>query len=160
MRSINLTAKTDYYPGANCEAGIAEGELVFVGYGITNPELGYDDYKNIDVRGKIVLILNDVPYKGKDAKTAADWTHYNSHTHKYTNAHAHGSKGDLLIDMKAAPSIPLLTDFRYATISNEAANKFGKLNKNVKDLESQISECMCPNFSMNMTAKIQSIQVF
>ncbi len=157
-KKTNLIAKTDYYPGANCEAGIAEGELIFVGYGITNPELGYDDYKNIDVKGKIVLILNDVPYKGKDAKTVADWTHYNSHTHKYTNAHAHGAKGALLIDMKAAPSIPLLPDFRYATISNEAANNIlENCNKNVKDLESQISECMCPNsFSMNMTAKIQS----
>src|SRR5450830_298366 len=35
-------------------------ELVFVGYGITAPELGWDDYKGLDVRGKIrVLRVND-----------------------------------------------------------------------------------------------------
>ena len=37
------------------------GAVVFAGYGITAPELNYDDYKGIDARGKIVLIFNHEP---------------------------------------------------------------------------------------------------
>ena len=48
-------------------------EIVFAGYGITADEYGYDDYKNIDVKGKIVMLLAGEPvsddsnfFKGKD----------------------------------------------------------------------------------------------
>jgi hypothetical protein len=39
----------------------ASGGLVYVGYGITAPELNYDDYANVDVRGKIVLLMEHEP---------------------------------------------------------------------------------------------------
>ncbi len=38
-----------------------DGEVVFAGYGITAPELNYDDYANVDVKGKIVLIFEHEP---------------------------------------------------------------------------------------------------
>ncbi|MDW8050936.1 MAG: M20/M25/M40 family metallo-hydrolase [Armatimonadota bacterium] len=38
-----------------------EGELVFVGYGISLPEAGYDDYANVDVSGKIAVMLRGMP---------------------------------------------------------------------------------------------------
>ncbi len=41
-----------------------DGPVVFAGYGITEKEIGYDDFKNLDVKGKIVLILSEAP--GKD----------------------------------------------------------------------------------------------
>lgn len=41
-----------------------EGPVVFAGYGITEKEAGYDDFKGMDVKGKIVLILSEAP--GKD----------------------------------------------------------------------------------------------
>jgi hypothetical protein len=41
--------------------GSARSEPVFAGYGISAPELGYDDYAGIDVRGRIVLVLDDRP---------------------------------------------------------------------------------------------------
>ncbi|MGQ9656928.1 MAG: M20/M25/M40 family metallo-hydrolase [Fimbriimonadales bacterium] len=50
IRPLNLTANTT-----------AEGELVFVGYGISLPNAGYDDYANIDVTGKIAVILRGAP---------------------------------------------------------------------------------------------------
>ncbi len=40
---------------------IVSTELVFAGFGIHAPEIGWDDYKNIDVTGKIVVVLSDVP---------------------------------------------------------------------------------------------------
>ncbi len=41
--------------------GTAEGELVFVGYGIAAPEAGYDDYQGVEVRDKVVLMLRFSP---------------------------------------------------------------------------------------------------
>jgi len=40
----------DYFPGSNSAPGSVSGEVVYVGFGISAPELGYDDYRNIDVR--------------------------------------------------------------------------------------------------------------
>jgi hypothetical protein len=157
-KKIQLTAKTDYYPGANSASGIAESELVFVGYGITNNEAGYDDYAKIDVKNKIVLILNGVPYKGKDAQLRADWTFFNSHAYKYSNALQHGAIGALLIDMMAAPSTPLLENFRYASISNDVANDIlAYQQSSIKEIENKISDCMCPHsFPLDMTVVIRS----
>jgi len=42
------------------EINVAESELVFVGYGVVAPEYGWDDFKDVDVRGKtIVMLVND-----------------------------------------------------------------------------------------------------
>lgn len=43
------------------EDGEVEAELVWAGHGITAPELGYDDYAGLDVRGKLVVVAEDVP---------------------------------------------------------------------------------------------------
>ena len=42
-------------------SGDVEAEIVFVGYGLSHPERGYDDYADVDVRGKIVLALKPAP---------------------------------------------------------------------------------------------------
>ncbi len=42
---------------------IPSGSPVFVGFGISEPEAGWDDYEGLDVRGKIVLCLSDSPYR-------------------------------------------------------------------------------------------------
>jgi hypothetical protein len=44
--------------------GSIEAPVVFAGYGITEKEIGWDDFKNLDVKGKIVLIISEAP--GKD----------------------------------------------------------------------------------------------
>ncbi|MCP2521129.1 hypothetical protein NLD30_11890, partial [SCandidatus Aminicenantes bacterium Aminicenantia_JdfR_composite] len=46
----------DFIPGSTSDSGEVTAEVVYVGYGITAPELNYDDYKNVDVKGKIVLM--------------------------------------------------------------------------------------------------------
>lgn len=43
------------------------GQVVFVGYGISEKKLNYDEYKNLDVRGKIVLMLTETPGKNDPA---------------------------------------------------------------------------------------------
>lgn len=56
-----LRLEHDYYPLGFSSNGITKGDVVFAGYGITAPELDYDDYSGIDVRGKVVLLLRYAP---------------------------------------------------------------------------------------------------
>lgn len=53
-----------YQPLAAGAEGDVRAELVFAGYGITAPKEGYDDYANIDVKGKVVLVLRKEPGQG------------------------------------------------------------------------------------------------
>jgi hypothetical protein len=72
-------------------------EVVYVGYGISAPELGYDDYKGVDVKDKIVLMDPEVPV-GPGPKTLdlfMKWRPYSFHQYKLKNAAAHGAKGML-----------------------------------------------------------------
>ncbi|MEZ6137889.1 MAG: M20/M25/M40 family metallo-hydrolase [Pirellulaceae bacterium] len=46
--------------------GLFSGELVFAGYGISAPELGYDDYANLDVAGKVVIVLRKEPQQNQE----------------------------------------------------------------------------------------------
>src|SRR5688572_33222095 len=45
------------WAGSAVESSVASGELVFVGYGSTAPEYRWNDFKDVDVRGKVLLIL-------------------------------------------------------------------------------------------------------
>ena len=68
------------------------GELVFVGYGVSAPNRGYDDYADLDVDGKIVVVVGGVPdavFEGLSEERA----HHNSSTTKRNVAAAHGAIG-------------------------------------------------------------------
>lgn len=51
----------DFYPERFSGTGHAEGELVFIGFGISAPHLNYDDYQNTNIKGKVVLALDHEP---------------------------------------------------------------------------------------------------
>jgi hypothetical protein len=46
----------EFMPGSTSGDGSVTAEVIYAGYGITAPELGYDDFAGIDVKGKIILI--------------------------------------------------------------------------------------------------------
>ena len=66
-KTVTLALGTSYYPLATSGSDktpsvkLDKLPLVFAGYGLAVPELGYDDYKNIDVSGKAVLIFTHEP---------------------------------------------------------------------------------------------------
>ena len=80
---------------------VADSPVVFVGYGITAPEKGWDDYAATDVRGKTVVILvNDPdwqtmtrqgPFEGR----AMTW--YGRWPYKYENAAKHGAAAAIIV---------------------------------------------------------------
>lgn len=78
-------------------SGSVSGEVVFVGYGIKAPALGWDDYKGADVTGKIVVVLHGAPtLSGKDRRPPAPPQGEGAHGSPAAAAHgspaaAHGS---------------------------------------------------------------------
>jgi hypothetical protein len=94
----NYSYPDEYYPGMNSGSGEIKAEVVFVGYGVTAPELNYDDYKGIDVKGKIVLMNRDVPYTDARNPEYKKWVSYCYHQYKLENAVKHGAAGMLYID--------------------------------------------------------------
>lgn len=62
-KSRNFQSGVDFTGMSSAEESVS-APVVFAGYGITEKEIGYDDFKNLNVKGKIVLILSEAP--GKD----------------------------------------------------------------------------------------------
>ncbi|MFN2301662.1 MAG: M28 family metallopeptidase [Gammaproteobacteria bacterium] len=90
-------------------AGIADSELVFVGYGIVAPEYGWNDYDGIDVEGKtVVMLVNDPGFAtGDDALfTGRAMTYYGRWTYKYEEAARQGAAGALIIHETEPASYP------------------------------------------------------
>src|ERR1051325_7618826 len=69
-----------------------EGPVVFAGFGITAPELHYDDYQGIDAKDKIVLVLRHQPQE-MDPKSPFNSTPHASFVNKAINAKQHGARG-------------------------------------------------------------------
>ncbi|MDQ1814880.1 M28 family peptidase [Massilia sp. CCM 9210] len=94
-------------PGDAKAVHAMDADLVFVGYGITAPEEGWDDYKGMDVKGKIVVMMVNDP-----APTAAEpnrfngkgLTYYGRWTYKFEEAARQGAAGVLLIHTDASAS--------------------------------------------------------
>jgi aminopeptidase YwaD len=89
----------DFTPLTVSADGVEEGELVFAGYGITAPDLQYDDYAGLDVRGKFVLVLSRHPRASDPASPfrRPEAYHYSERGHKIINAREHGARGILLV---------------------------------------------------------------
>ena len=74
-------------------------EVVFAGFGITAPELGYDDYAPVDAHGKIVLLFDHEPQENDAASifNGTGNTRYATTRVKVLNAQAHGAVGVLIV---------------------------------------------------------------
>ena len=94
-------------PGDAQAVHAMDAELVFVGYGITAPEQGWDDYKGIDCKGKVlVMMVNDpMPTSAEpDRFGGKGLTYYGRWTYKFEEAARHGAAGVLLIHTDASAS--------------------------------------------------------
>lgn len=74
-----------------------EAEVVFAGYGISAPELGWDDYAGLDVAGRIVLVLKGNPPFAPPADEDGGWGSRGLPRHTAVVAAEHGAKGVLLV---------------------------------------------------------------
>ncbi|HSM53845.1 MAG TPA: M28 family metallopeptidase, partial [Erythrobacter sp.] len=82
------------------ESRVQRSETVFVGYGIVAPEYDWNDYANVDVKGKTVLILiNDPGFATQDPDLfrGNTMTYYGRWTYKYEEAARQGAAGALIV---------------------------------------------------------------
>ena len=94
------TSQTYHAPDATANFAnevAVSGQVVFGGYGISAPELGYDDYAGIDVTGKVVLIFGHEPQENDEQSifNGRGNTRYANATYKALNAQRHGAIGIL-----------------------------------------------------------------
>ena len=96
--------------------GTVSSSVVFAGYGIT-AEKGYDDYKGIDVKGKIVLLFRYSPrWHMQKTPFGKRRSLYSSFRYKLLNARTHGAKGVLVVDppFPKEKKVPALSKLRMA----------------------------------------------
>ncbi len=75
-----------------------EGEAVFVGHGITAPEWKWDDFKGVDVKGKVLVLFTNEPASNDPAFfEGRALTYYGRWTYKYEEAVRRGAVGAILI---------------------------------------------------------------
>jgi Zn-dependent M28 family amino/carboxypeptidase len=94
---------------------LADLPLVFVGYGTTAPERQWDDFKDVDVRGKVIVVLvNDADYEQPELNTfnGRAMTYYGRWTYKYDEAARRGAAGVLVVHETAPAS------YGWATVRN------------------------------------------
>ncbi len=101
--SLELNYKDDYVAFSKQlvdEINFNNSEIVFAGYGIVAPEYNWNDYENIDVKGKTVIVLVNDPGFGTENKEFFNgnaMTYYGRWTYKYEEAARQGAKGILII---------------------------------------------------------------
>ncbi len=84
-----------------------DADIVFVGYGIEAPEYRWDDYKGVDVRGKVLLMLvNEPPSDDPNFFKGKALTYYGRWTYKYEEAKRKGAIGAILIHREDMASYP------------------------------------------------------
>lgn len=97
---IALKFGPDYVVNNPRHEAVAEidAPIVFVGYGVTAPEFGWDDYANVDVKGKVVLVIvGDPPSDDPKFFGGNALTYYGRWTYKYEQAARKGAIGALII---------------------------------------------------------------
>ncbi len=97
---------------------IENAPLVFVGYGVKAPERNWDDFKGVDLHGKIaVVLINDPDFEtGEGDFGGKAMTYYGRWTYKYEEAARQGALGVLIVHETAPAS------YGWATVKNSNTN--------------------------------------
>jgi Zn-dependent M28 family amino/carboxypeptidase len=172
----NLTYGQDFIltPYMVNENSSVTAPLIFAGFGVSAPELGYDDYKGIDVKGKIVVLLDQAPETFGNNERA----YFSSPAIKYQEALKQGAVGvvnlglsrrtawEATVRRSAQGAFKWLDKQNHpnnafeglkviATIDPSSAKKFFKLSgKNLDAVYLSIKRGKPQSFSLKMTAQL------
>jgi Zn-dependent M28 family amino/carboxypeptidase len=127
------------------QLNLTNAPLVFAGYGVQAPERQWDDFKGVDVRGKILVVfINDPDFEGPITDGGPDFggkamTYYGRWTYKYEQAAKLGAAGVMIVHEDAPAS------YGWATVKNSNTNTmFDVVRANPRgshpDMESWISK--------------------
>ena len=88
------------------EISVEDAEVVFVGYGIQAAEENWDDFKDTDLSGKILLMLNDDPDWDPELFGGERKLSYGRWTYKFTSAAAQGAAGAIIVHTTESAGYP------------------------------------------------------
>jgi aminopeptidase YwaD len=109
-----LKVGTDYMPLAFSSSQSANGQIIFAGYGINAPDLQYDNYAGVDIKGKIVMILRGSPDGNNPHGKFADFTTPGLEVQKKTiKAREKGAAGVIFISESEKFSDDKLSTMRH-----------------------------------------------
>ena len=97
---------------------LEKAPMVFVGYGVSAPERGWDDFKGVDVKGKVIVVLvNDPDFEGGEGDFGGKaMTYYGRWTYKYEEAARRGAAGVIIVHETEPAS------YGWATVQNSNTN--------------------------------------
>src|ERR1700733_1731042 len=99
-KSLDLKLGEDYVTGNQTQTDSVDidAPIVFAGYGIEAPEYAWNDFKGVDVKGKVLLVIvNQPPSKDPKFFNAEAMTYYGRWTYKFEEAARKGAVGALII---------------------------------------------------------------
>jgi Zn-dependent M28 family amino/carboxypeptidase len=105
----DLTWRDDYIAGSGQQAenvAIADAELVFVGYGIEAPEFKWNDFKGVNLKGKVLVMLNNDPDWDPQLFAGKRRLYYGRWDYKYESAARQGAAGALIIHTTESAGYP------------------------------------------------------
>ena len=87
-------------------AALAGSEIVFVGYGIVAPEYRWDDYKGAELKGKVLLFLNNEPEDDPAIFAGKARLYYGRWDYKYEMAAKMGAAGAIIVHTTPSAAYP------------------------------------------------------
>lgn len=145
-----------WFAGGATANGDITADIVYAGFGVTAPELNYDDYKNIDVKGKIVLIEGETPNRSREKDSLLMWYPHTLHQYKLNNAVAHGAIG-MLYKWVPGPNAAYNDNFVYCHVTDTVVNDLFAINSmSYKETVDKIYTTKKPaSFDMGVKARIK-----
>jgi Zn-dependent M28 family amino/carboxypeptidase len=108
-KRLSLSWSDQYIAGSGVQSAsgvIDRAEVVFVGYGIEAPEYGWDDFKGRDLRGKVLLMLNNDPDWDPALFGGTTRLYYGRWTYKFESAARRGAAGAIIIHTTPSAGYP------------------------------------------------------
>jgi Zn-dependent M28 family amino/carboxypeptidase len=108
-REISFTFGEEYMGASGVQqesVAIEDAGVVFVGYGIEAPEENWNDYKEADLRGKVLLMLNDDPHWDPGMFAGERKLYYGRWRYKYESAARQGAAGAIIIHTTPSAGYP------------------------------------------------------
>lgn len=147
-----LTPERDFLPLLASDSGENTAGLVFAGWGIHAPELDYDDYAGLDVKGKFVLCFRGTPDRQDDR-----YQRHDHHRFRMQTAKDRGALGIFYIydNPLANPNMDWIEGYTPAIISEKVADKiFAEKNLKAADVRRDLTTYKKP-LSFPLSAQVQ-----
>jgi hypothetical protein len=152
IKEMKLKAGEDFLPLLFTDSGDTTASLVFAGWGISAPALGYDDYAGIEPAGRFVLCIRGTPDKDNEA-----FEEYDQHRSRMKAAKERGALGIIYLyeEPNGHPNGDWIEGFLPAMISEKIADSlFAEKGLTIAHLKEGLQQSKKPN-SFNLSSNIR-----